>query len=160
MRAGRVTGVVAAAFALLTGCASTGWRDLDWRGRPVTSLEQRLGQPTRVLDVSPGLSLRFWAAPEYAFDAAEYGLVDPESGPPYRAVFLVRGDRTVVGAPLDCQCGSPAAIAGVTAVLGQPTRVVRTKTGNALLTWEPQPGGVSRRLTLGVTPAGWAAFWN
>jgi hypothetical protein len=160
MRAGCVTGVVAAAFALLTGCASTGWRDLDWRGRSVRSLEQRLGLPTRVLDVSPGLSLRFWAAPEHAFDAAEYGLVDPESGSPYRAVFLVRGDGTVVGAPLDCRCGSPAAIAGVTAVLGPPTREVRTKTGNALLTWEAHPGGASHRLTLGVDPAGFVEFWN
>jgi hypothetical protein len=144
-----ITGIL-----LVNGCSSTGWREVDWRGRPLGDLVAKLGEPTRVLEVSPALSLQLWAGAHRGPDRP------PDLGPAYRAVFFVRGDGTVVGAPQNCWCGTTAAASDVIALLGPPSEEVRSKSGHALLTWEAEPGGVSRRLTLGVTPAGFVEFWN
>jgi hypothetical protein len=149
------TAALALALTIATsGCASTGWREVDWRGRPLGDLVAKLGEPTRVLEVSPALSLQLWAGPHRGEDRS------PNLGPAYRPVFFVRGDGTVVGAPLDCGCGTLAAVHDVITVLGPPTEEVRSRSGHALFTWEPRPGGVSRRLTLGVTPDGFVEFWD
>jgi len=155
MRTNRTAAVAAVtATLLLNGCASTGWREIDWRGRPLGDLVAKLGEPTRVLEVGSALSLQLWAGPHRGENRP------PNLGPAYRAVFLVSGDGTVVGAPLDCWCGTPAAVRHVITVLGPPTEEVRSKAGYALFTWEPRPGGASRRLTLGVTPDGFVEFWD
>jgi hypothetical protein len=117
-------------------------------------LAAKLGEPTRVLEVRPAPSLQLWAGPHRGPDRP------PDLGKAYRAVFFVRGDGTVVGAPQDCWCGTTVAVSDVIALLGPPSEEVRSRSAHALLTWEPHPGGVSRRLTLGVTLAGFVEFWN
>jgi len=153
MPKGTMAGLALASGLALAGCATTAWDDADWRGHPIGELTTRLGAPSRVLEVSPALLLRFWGG---LSDDPTY----PAFGVNYRAVFLVRGDGIVLGAPVDCWCGSTAKIAAVIEALGRPTKEVRSKLGSAWLTWEPQPGGVRRALALRVTPDGFVYSCN
>ena len=126
-------------------------KQIDRHDRPVSEVVTRLGRTAGVVAVRATLSI------------CRRGNVgwNETYGPGYEAEFLVRGDGTVIGAPLECWCGTPTTLDRVLVVLGPATKESRSRSGNAPYDWEPRtPSGVSRPFSLYVTPGGLIASWS